>query len=143
MPVSWTTVFRVIVLLLMAAHVFYQYSLAGQEGWLDGAGAAGVLGRSFFALVMLLPLSWAVLLPDLPEIYRRHQRLRRYMKGRCPQCNYPVRVTEQVRCPECGRGLEVPADYRLGWAVVRHFAALALLAWLIGCAAAQTWIVVG
>ncbi len=66
--------------------------------------------------------------------------MRRSSSGvRCPECNYPVRVAEQVRCPECGGGLEVPADYRLGWAVVRRFAALALLAWVIGCAAAEAW----
>ena len=97
MPVSWTTVFRGIVLLLMAVHVFYLYSLARSEGWIDAAGGSGVVGRSFFALVMLLPLSWAVLLPDLPEIYRRRQHLRRYTGGKCPECSYPVRIGQQNR----------------------------------------------
>ncbi len=82
MPVSWAMIFRGVVLLLMAAHAFRMYLLAPTLQQTQGSGASTVVTSSLFALAMLLPFAWAVALPELPEIYRRNNRHRRWRQHR-------------------------------------------------------------
>ena len=137
MPVSWELLFRAIVALLMTAHVFYFYLFAR-------AREATAGGSALFALAMLVPLAWAVAISDLPEIYRRGRRHRRWEQGRCPGCGYPVRAGGgDGGCPECGTSMDEPRPYRFTWATIRRFAFLVAAAWVIGCGAAETWRVWG
>ena len=135
MPLRWPTLFRLFILLLMAGHVFVQYSLAREAyDW-------ALTGSALFALAMLVPLASAVAIPELPEIYDRTRRHRKWEEGRCPACGYPVRAGGGIGCPECGGSMEEPVPYRFTWATVRRFAIIALVAWLIGCAGGETWAV--
>ncbi len=139
MPVSWAALFRVVVLLLMAAHVFYLYAFARTYQDVVGLDFATILASSSFALIMLVPLAWAVALPDLPEIIRCHLCRRRWSQGRCPECGYPVIYAQGGECPECGADRGEPKPFWLGWPTARRFALLAAAAWLVGCVAAESW----
>lgn len=139
MPISWAALFRVVVLLLMAAHVFYLYTFARTYQEMVGPDFATVFASSSFALAMLIPLAWAVALPDLPEIIRSHLSRRRWSQGRCPECGYPVIYAEGGTCPECGADRGEPRPFWIGWPTARRFAMLAAGAWLLGCVAAESW----
>ena len=141
MPVSWTVVFRLFVLLLMAAHVFYLYAFARTLQEIVGPDFPTILASSSFALVMLVPLVWAVVLPDLPEIVRTHRGRGRWLQGRCSRCGYFVLQAEGRSCPECGTDRRDPGSFRFGWSTVRRFAVLAATAWLLGCVSAECWAV--
>ena len=104
MPVSWTATVRVIVLLLMAAHVFYFYAFARAPLEIVGVDLSAVLASSAFALIMLVPLAWAVVLPDLPEIVRNHRARRRWRSGRCSMCNYLLLYDEGQLGDRSGEG---------------------------------------
>ena len=67
MPVSWTTLFRLLVMVLVALHVFNMYCFSRVVEESVGLDAAAIVGSGFFALAMLIPLVWAVVLPDVPE----------------------------------------------------------------------------
>ena len=138
-PVSLTNLFRALVVLLMAVHVFAMYCLARtlepETGFRIGVAIVGGL----FSLAMLIPLLPAVGLPELPELLRWRVSLRRWRTGRCPGCGYPTRGLEDPDCPECGTALEEPAGYRFGAAAIRRFALMLVAAWIIGIAAAETW----
>ncbi len=141
MPVSWTVIFRLFVLLLMAAHVFYLYAFARTLQEIVGPDFPTILASSSFALVMLVPLVWAVVLPDLPEIVRTHRGRGRWLQGRCSRCGYWVLQAQGNSCPECGTDRREPGSFRFGWPTVRRFAFLAATAWLVGCVAAESWAV--
>ena len=140
MPVSLTAVVRGIVVLLMAAHVCCEYGLALAIGGPAGSGHERVLMCSLFALAMLVPLAVGMAGCDLPEIFRRSVGHRRWAAGRCSECGYPVEASASDACPECGSAVREPAPYRFGWGTVRRFVILALVAWLVGCLAGETWL---
>lgn len=139
MPVSWTALFRVVVMLLMAAHVFYLYAFARAQQEMIGLDFLTVLASSAFALVMLVPLAWAVALPDLPEIIRSQRCRQRWAQGRCSKCGYPVLYAQGASCPECGHDRGEPKAFWIGWPTARRFAVLAAVAWVIGCVTAESW----
>jgi hypothetical protein len=92
---------------------------------------------------MLVPLVWAVTLPELPEIWTTHVRARRWWKrSRCPSCGYQIEgsIDNERTCPECGVLLREPEGYRISARTIRMFIALNVLAWIIGCAAGEVWL---
>lgn len=143
MPISLPNLFRGIILLALAAHVFYMYSTARTIGETVGLTPATVMIASLFALIMLIPFIWAVALPEFPEMYLRHVRATRWFEqGRCPDCGYPTTGSRTDRCPECGVALASPKPYAVSWHTVRLFIIINALAWLIGCASAECWALV-
>ena len=90
MPLSWTAIFRMTVLLLMAAHVFYLYAFARMLQEIVGLDLAAVLASSSFALVMLTPLAPAMVLPDIPQMVRCQVGRRRWLQGRCAVCGHSL-----------------------------------------------------
>jgi len=141
MPVSWTAIVRLVVVLLMAVHVFYFYAFARAPQEIVGVDFPIVLASSVFALIMLVPLAWAVVLPDLPEIIRNHRGRRRWQRGRCSMCNYLLLYEQGASCPECGTTRGEPGSFEFGWPTVQRFVLLAAAAWAIGCIGAETWAV--
>ncbi|MEE8459300.1 MAG: hypothetical protein V3S08_05480 [Phycisphaerales bacterium] len=141
MPLSWTAIVRVVVLLLMAAHVFYFYAFARAPQEIVGVDFAAILASSAFALVMLVPLAWAVVLPDLPEIVRNHRARGRWQRGRCSSCNYLLLYEQGANCPECGTSRDEPGSFQFGWSTVQRFVLLAAAAWIVGCIGAESWAV--
>ncbi|MHC4428769.1 MAG: hypothetical protein ACYS0D_09260 [Planctomycetota bacterium] len=140
MPVSWTTLFRLLVLLLVAQHVFNMYCFSRVVEESVGTETKAIVFSSFFALAMLIPLVWAVVLPDIPEIIRRQRARRRWTQGRCGSCGHLVIKADGGACPECGADRREPEPFRFSWATVRRFLALALGAWVLGSVAAESWI---
>jgi hypothetical protein len=49
-------------------------------------------------------------------------------------------IGDDKKCPECGLPLRAPEGYRVNARTIRLFIVLNLLAWIIGCAAAEAWI---
>lgn len=134
MPLRWATLFRLFVLLMLSAHEFVMYRLARRMG---GAGLDDVneiVLACLFALAMLVPLVWAVTLPELPEIYTRVVRARRWFRqGRCPSCGYEIGSKHISECPECGSPHIAPREYAVTKATILRYAYINALAWLIGC----------
>jgi hypothetical protein len=143
MPVSLPNLFRTLIMLVLAAHVFYMYSTARTIGETVGLSPGTIVLAGLFSLVMLIPFVWAVALPEFPEMYLRHVRARRwYEQGRCPDCGYVTTATRTNRCPECGAALTSPRPYAVSWHTVRLFVIINLLAWVLGSAAAESWTLV-
>jgi hypothetical protein len=142
-PLSFSAIFRVFVALLMAGHIFFMYTLARAMGRTFGFDLGTSVTAALFAFGLMVPLVWAVGIPELPEVWTRGFRARRWWKqGRCPQCGYSLREIAGASCPECGlpgAAAEPPA-YRLGALPIRRFIAMALVAWLLGCAVGETWL---
>ncbi len=140
MPFSWGSLVRVLVLLAMAGHVFYLYSLARAWSHVVGLDAGSATALGLFALATLVPLAWgAIVLLDLPEIVRGHRGRRRWEQGCCPRCGYPLVAAPGDSCPECGAPRREPGSFWFGWSAVGRFVSLALAAWIIGCSAAEGW----
>lgn len=136
------------VVLLLAAHVFYMYSTARGMGETFGFHPGTSIIACLFALAMLVPLVWAVFLPDLPEFLSQHvQPRRRWKRGQCPGCGYDRRGLQHQHddstfpsvCPECGSTLREPEGWQVSSSTIRRFVAINLLAWLLGCAAGEAW----
>jgi hypothetical protein len=142
-PISFASLFRVLVMLLLAFHVFYMYCLARVKADTFGFDLGTTVVAALFGLAMLIPLVWAVTLPELPEIWTTHTRARRWWKrSRCPSCGYQIEgsISEERKCPECGVLLREPEGYRISARTIRMFIALNVLAWIIGCAAGEVWL---
>lgn len=142
-PISFASLFRVLVMLLLAFHVFYMYCLARTRADTFGFDLGTTIVAALFGLAMLVPLVWAFTLPELPEIWTTHVRAkRRWRQGRCPSCGYRTEglIGDRKVCPECGMPLRMPEGYRINAHTIRLFIALNLLAWVIGCAAGEAWI---
>jgi hypothetical protein len=134
-------VFRVVVMLVLALHVFCMYGMARANAETFGFSLGTTVVAAMFGLVMLVPLVWAVTLPELPEIYVTHVRGRRWWRsGRCPSCGYRTDGLIDAICPECGEAIAEPAGYRINARTVRRFVAISLMAWVVGCAAGEVWI---
>lgn len=140
MAFSLPNLFRLLIVLLLTAHVFVMYCIARTMDGEIGSGIGTIILASGFALVMLLPIVWAVALPEFPEMYLRHVRgRRRYDAGRCPTCGYTPGVRNPTRCSECGEPVRKPEQYHVGIRTIRLFILINLLAWVLGCAAGEAW----
>lgn len=137
MPVRFATIFRVVVILALAAHVFFMYSIARVMREEFGITWSGFIVTSLFALAMLVPLLWLVWLPDAPEAYIQWRAANRWRKGRCTRCSYDISQTKAERCPECGTVLSEPSGYEFSMRTLRRFAVMNLLAWIVGVGAAE------
>jgi hypothetical protein len=140
-PLTVAAIFRVLVTLGIATHVFGMYCLA--RTWDDAFGfrVGTALLAGAFALVLMAPFVWAVGLPELPDVYVRHLRARRWWRqGRCPRCGYLVRDPGGEACPECGRPAGPVEPYRFHPALVRRFIVLCAVAWMLGCATGEQWL---
>jgi DNA-directed RNA polymerase subunit RPC12/RpoP len=141
MPLRWATLFRLFVLLMLTAHEFAMYHLARRMG---GAGIDDIneiVLACLFALAMLVPLVWAVTLPELPEIYMRVVRARRWFRqGRCPSCGYRIGSANITTCPECGARIIAPREYVVTRSTILRYAFLNALAWVIGCGLAELYL---
>jgi len=133
---------RGIVATLLTAHVFYMFALARTQ--LDGFGfdLSTVLLAALFALVVLLPFAWAVVLGDIPEVYITQIRSRNwYRANRCPQCGYDLTGIKSIKqCPECGGAIAEPPPYKLSRTNIRRFITINLAAWVLGCVVAEAWL---
>jgi len=141
-PVSFANLFRLMVLLVLAVHVFYMYCTARGMGEHFGFDLSTTIISALFALAMLVPLVWAVFLPDLPEFITQHVRpRRRWRKGLCPVCGYD-RIglpRGSSLCPECGGDLREPQPWAMTAGTVRRYIALNAVAWLLGCVVGEIW----
>lgn len=142
MPVSFEFLFRSTIAGALGMHVFCMYCLARGLRGQFGFSATSTLIAAVFALAMLVPLVWAVFLPDVPEFFSNFVRpRRRWNRGLCPVCGYrraglPPAVQH---CPECGGCLIPPAGWSLSSATIRRFVIISAIAWIIGCTAGELW----
>jgi hypothetical protein len=138
-PLSLAASFRLLILLTLAAHVFYMYSLARTSGEAFGFSFGTFLLATGFATIMLLPLSWAVAIAELPDMYAKHWRAQyRWKRGRCALCNH-IRTNDPRAhaCPECGSPYAEPEPYKLDRRAVRRYLLMVLGAWVAGIAVAE------
>lgn len=132
--------FRTVFVLLMAGHVLVMYSLARTQQHGFGFDLNTAILSTLFALLMLLPLTPAIALSDLPEAYIRAARRGRWSTGLCPSCRYPVAPSGGDICQECGTPMIEPDPYRFTWSMARRFAIFALIAWIAGSVASEGWL---
>ncbi len=123
--------------LFLALAAFFALSallaraLLGGFGWAPGPLVAAA-AASLAAGAVVLPLAAMV---DLPlAIFAHWLPARRAAHGRCPACGYDTAHAPGDACPECHARLAPPAPYIATWATLRRGAALALPAWIAGCA---------
>jgi len=148
MPLTLGSLFRLLVLAILAVHVFAMYCLARTWGGQFGFHPGQTILAAIFALIMLVPLLWAVTVPEWPEIYARHFRARRrWKRHRCPACSYDLRGRidglgdeHGQPCPECGAAFSEPEPYAFTPSIFRRFIVINALAWIIGCAAGEVWL---
>jgi hypothetical protein len=140
-PVTFAFIFRMLVMLVLATHVFYMFctarGMSGTFGFRPGTFVIACL----FAMAMLIPLIWAVFVPDLPVYFSQHMiPRRRWERGRCPACGYDRHgLNDSPSCPECGGAFEEPGRWEGGPETVRRFLMLNVLAWVIGCGVGEAW----
>lgn len=140
MPVRFATLFRALIVLALAAHVFLMYCTARVLNSGIGLELDAFIVAALFALAMLIPVMWAAWLPELPEVLTQRKRHKRWERGVCPQCGYDSRSDDPTPCPECGAPFKEPMRYELSFGTLRRFLVLTVIAWGIGVAAAETWI---
>lgn len=139
MPLNGANLFRVLIMLALATHVFVMYSVARTVLGGFGFSVGVTITAMIFAFIMLTPLIWAVILPEWPEIYTRHVRARRWFRaGRCPACGYQL-AGEVAVCSECGAAYQRPQPYAISARTIRIFVMINLLAWIIGSVAGEAW----
>ena len=115
MPLRFATIFRMIVILALAAHAFFMYSIARVLRDEFGIGVTAFIVTAFFALAMMVPMVWAAWLPDAPEAYSHWRASRRWANRCCPACNYDIAHIDNKVCPECGASLVEPPRYELSF----------------------------
>jgi len=140
MPIRFATLFRAMIVLVLAAHVFVMYSTARVMHSGFGLELDIFIIAALFALAMLIPLMWAAWLPELPEVLTQRRRHRRWQRGVCPRCGYDSGSAEPTPCPECGAPFEEPKRYELSFGTLRRFLILTVIAWGVGVASAELWI---
>lgn len=141
---SLGNLFRAFVLGVLTLHVFVMYCLARTLGSEFGFSLSLLMQSAIFALIMLVPLLWAVTVPEWPEIFMCYfRRRRRWKRGRCPACNYDMqdnrRENESV-CPECGGVYVEPQSYQFTWGIFKKFILINVLAWVIGVGGGEWWV---
>lgn len=104
----------------------------GFDAWPITLAAGGAL----LSGLLLAPVAGLVELPE--AIFDHWLPERRARRGGCPNCGYSALHSPVHECPECGAVLEVPAPYTAGWRTLRRGVAIALPAWLLGCAIGLT-----
>lgn len=138
MNLSLANLFRAVVTLLFAAHVFFMYAYARVGDAHFGFEMRTALLGLGFSLVMLIPFVWVYWIADVPQIITRHVLpQRRWSKGKCPACGYSREGLTAATCPECGAALKPPTDYRFSLATIGRFLFVVAIAWLGGCCAAE------
>lgn len=138
MNFNLANLFRAIVTLLFAAHVFFMYAHVRVSGEHFGFNSITALLGLLFSLVMLVPFVWVYWIADVPQIISKHMLpQRRWSKGQCPTCGYSREGLTVNTCPECGTKLIKPQDYRFGLATIRRFLLVVTIAWLGGCFTAE------
>lgn len=140
MPLRPATIFRVIVILALAAHAFFMYSIARVMRDEFGLTTTTFIIAALFSLAMMIPLFWAAWLPDVPEAFVQWRAGRRWSRYKCPKCNYDITRIDNKNCPECFAELVEPAGYELSIGTLRRFAIMSLIAWIIGIAVGETMI---
>ncbi|MCZ6835588.1 MAG: hypothetical protein O7G85_07425 [Planctomycetota bacterium] len=143
-PLTMGNLFRILVLGVLALHVFAMYCLAqswsGKFGFHTGQTVLAVV----FSLIMLIPLLWAVTLPEWPEIFVKSFRARkRWKQNFCPECNYDLHeiVSGKIEvCSECGEPFVEPEPYVFSFRMVRRYMLINLLAWVLGSIGGALWI---
>ena len=145
-PASFAFIFRAVVTLLLALHVLYMYCTARGMHETFGFDLGVSVVSCLFSLAMLIPLVWAVALPEIPEALSQHViPRRRWRRGHCPSCDYDMQGRfsneggEALICPECGRPAVEPAAWQVGRRTVALFVSINLLAWIVGCVVGETW----
>ena len=141
MPLSWPTLFRLAVLIALSVHELTMYRVARTISGPARNDASDIILAALFALAMLVPLVWAVTLPDLPEIYTRVVRgRRRFRRGECPTCAYnisasagDIHLASGSRCPECGAVIARPGEYTVTRRTITRYVVMNFGAWAIGC----------
>ena len=141
---SRDNLFRSLLMMILAAHVFYMYCLARTWGGEIGFHAGQISIAAGFGLIMLVPLLWAVTVPDWPEIYTRNIRnRRRFRNDRCTACDYDLRgvkETGETICAECGTPIAEPEPYQFTMGIFKKFILINLLAWIIGATSGEMWV---
>ncbi len=131
---SMANLFRAVVTLLFAAHVFFMYAHVREMGSGFGFDAGTMTVGLAFSLVMLVPFIWVYWIADVPQIMTKHVLpKRRWAKGGCPACGYSREGLTAAMCPECGAELIKPREYRFSLSTIGRFVLLVLIAWLGGC----------
>lgn len=138
MNFNLANLFRAVVTLLFAAHVFFMYAHVRGMGETFGFDLRTTIFGLIFSLIMLIPFVWVYWVADVPQIITRHVLpRRRWASGGCPACGYLREGLTGGTCPECGAPLVQPREYRFGLATVRRFLLVVLIAWLGGCFAVE------
>lgn len=138
MNFNLANLFRAIVTLLFAAHVFFMYAHVRGMGETFGFDLRTTIFGLIFSLIMLIPFVWVYWVADVPQIISNHiLPKRRWAKGGCPSCGYSREGLTTDSCPECGAQLIKPRDYQFGLATIRRFLLVVMIAWLGGCFAAE------
>lgn len=142
MPMSLANLVRLVTLAALALHVFVMYNIARAIGDTFGPSLSVAVLPATFSAAMLVPLVWLAAVPELPLVYARHVRPGRlYAQGRCPGCGYNHRgLDEQSPCPECGRSFAPPEAFSWRADAIRRYAALNVLALIIGATSAEAWV---
>lgn len=117
--------------------VFFAFAGVLARALIGGFGGVPgpLLAAAFAALlagVILLPLAVVVDIPD--ALYAHWLPARRASHGRCPACGYDTAHAPARKCPECHARLVAPKPYSASWGTLRRAGALALPAWMAGCA---------
>jgi hypothetical protein len=141
MPAFLTGLLRGVVLLLIAAYVFYVYDVTRAAQEIVGRDFATILASSSFALVLLVPVAWLVAVPDVPRLVSGHRARQRWREGRCPRCGSSALEKVAGTCADCGADRSVPPAPRPGWGIVQRLALFVAAAWLAGCVAGEVWAV--
>lgn len=138
---SFSTLMRLLILLALGGHVFYMYCLGRATAGGIGLSAGTVIVAGLFGLVMLVPLVWAVTVPELPAMLEQWRGRSRYDEGRCQACGQDQQGTAADRpCPECGAAVAPPPPFRVNGPMIRRYVILNIAAWVIGSAAGEVWV---
>ena len=90
------------------------------------------------SVVFVLPLFPTIAIPIFPQVWRQERRSRRWKRGQCPDCTHPFDAAQATCCTECGTALNIaPPPFEFRFMLLRQFAVLLLVAWVLGVAAGE------
>ena len=134
MPVSFATIFRTVVFLLLTTHVFFMYQVGRDT---EPQTYADYIQPAAFAAAMIVPMVWLAGIAEIPEARDRHRARRRWDEDLCPDCGYAMPDDSLRTCPECGTVHKEPAPYYFGPRAIQRFLIFSFGAWVFGCAAGE------